>query len=68
MASNIEIDPALCEQYAQFASHLERWQFKILYWTLFFTNLAVLFFASWVYTKYDDGTQGGGGGRRREAC
>lgn len=51
MASD-KIDPQLCQKYAQFASHLDRWHFKILYWTLFITNLLVLFFGSWLYTKY----------------
>lgn len=51
MASH-PIDPQLCHKYAQFASHLDRWHFKILYWTLFITNLLVLFFGSWLYTKY----------------
>ena len=45
-------DPELCEKYAQFASHLVRWQFKIIYWTLFITNLFVLFLASWTYIRY----------------
>ncbi|POR39766.1 Uncharacterized protein TPAR_00050 [Tolypocladium paradoxum] len=51
MASHFQPDPELCHQYAHFASHLARWQFKILYWTMFITNLLVLFLASWVYTK-----------------
>lgn len=44
-------DPELCEKYAQFASHMVRWQFKIIYWTLFISNLFVLFIASWTFTK-----------------
>jgi ABC-type maltose transport system permease subunit len=47
-----ETDPELCERYAQFASHMVRWQFKIIYWTMFFSNLFVLFLASWTYTRY----------------
>ena len=45
-------DPELCEKYAGFASHMVRWEFKIIYWTMFITNLFVLFLASWTYTKY----------------
>ncbi|KAI5461772.1 hypothetical protein BGZ63DRAFT_487772 [Mariannaea sp. PMI_226] len=41
----------LCERYAQFASHMVRWEFKIIYWTLFISNLFVLFLASWTYTR-----------------
>ncbi|KND91836.1 hypothetical protein TOPH_03306 [Tolypocladium ophioglossoides CBS 100239] len=52
MASQFKPDPELCHQYAQFASHMVRWQFKVIYWTMFITNLLVLFFASWLYTKY----------------
>lgn len=40
-----------CLKYAQFASHLVRWQFKVIYWTLFITNLLLLFFGSFVYIK-----------------
>ncbi|KAH6892931.1 hypothetical protein B0T10DRAFT_400105 [Thelonectria olida] len=46
-----ETDPELCERYAQFASHMVRWQFKIIYWTMFISNLFVLFLASWTYTR-----------------
>jgi ABC-type maltose transport system permease subunit len=45
-------DPELCQKYAQFASHMVRWQFKIIYWTLFMSNLVVLFLASWTFTRY----------------
>jgi len=41
----------LCEKYAQFASHMVRWQFKIIYWVLFVSNLLVLFVASWTYIR-----------------
>ncbi|KAI9154804.1 hypothetical protein HJFPF1_07361 [Paramyrothecium foliicola] len=51
-AMSFERDDALCHRYAQFASHMVRWQFKIIYWTMFITNLLVLFLASWTYTKY----------------
>ncbi|PNY27830.1 Uncharacterized protein TCAP_02233 [Tolypocladium capitatum] len=51
MAGHFKPDPELCHQYAQFASHMVRWQFKVIYWTMFITNLLVLFFASWLYTK-----------------
>ena len=47
-----DVDPQLCEKYAQFASHMERWQLTIIYWTLFITNLIVLFFGSWMYIRY----------------
>ncbi|KAJ4165894.1 hypothetical protein LMH87_007503 [Akanthomyces muscarius] len=43
-----------CLKYAQFASHLVRWQFKVIYWTLFITNLLLLFFGSFVYIKAQD--------------
>ncbi|ODA83540.1 hypothetical protein RJ55_02054 [Drechmeria coniospora] len=52
MAGDFDPDPELCRQYAHFASHLVRWQFKILYWTMFFVNLALLFLASWIYIKF----------------
>ncbi|KAG9252886.1 uncharacterized protein F5Z01DRAFT_189878 [Emericellopsis atlantica] len=44
-------DEELCQQYAQFASHMVGWQFKIIYWTMFMSNLFVLFLASWTFTK-----------------
>jgi hypothetical protein len=44
-------DEELCQRYALFASHMVRWQFKIIYWTMFMTNLLVLFLASWTYIK-----------------
>jgi hypothetical protein len=50
-------DPELCEKYAGFASHMVRWQFKIIYWTMFMTNLIVLFLASWTYTRGQDAIQ-----------
>jgi hypothetical protein len=50
--SEFEKDPELCEKYAQFASHMVRWQFKIIYWVMFMTNLFILFLASWTFTKY----------------
>ncbi|OAR02208.1 hypothetical protein LLEC1_01128, partial [Akanthomyces lecanii] len=45
---------AKCLKYAHFASHLIRWQFKVIYWTLFITNLLLLFFGSFVYIKAQD--------------
>ena len=45
-------NPELCEKYAGFASHMVRWQFKIIYWAMFMTNLIVLFLASWTFIKY----------------
>lgn len=44
-------DSARCLKYAQFASHMVRWQFKVIYWTLFIANLLILFFGSFVYIK-----------------
>ncbi|TDZ26226.1 hypothetical protein Cob_v001033 [Colletotrichum orbiculare MAFF 240422] len=44
-------DPVRCAHYARFASHLDRWQFDLLYWLLFVFNLFVLFFAAWAYTR-----------------
>lgn len=41
----------LCQRYAQFASHMMRWQFKIIYWSMFMTNLVVLFLASWILIR-----------------
>lgn len=53
MAANAFVrNEELCLKYAQFAAHLVRWQFKIIYWCLFVTNLFVLFLASWTYTRY----------------
>lgn len=49
--SDFHRDEALCQRYAQFASHMVRWQFKIIYWTMFVANLIVLFLASWVYMR-----------------
>ncbi|KAJ4135218.1 hypothetical protein NW768_004839 [Fusarium equiseti] len=46
-----EPNPDLCRQYAGFASHMVRWQFKIIYWTMFVSNLLVLFIASWTYIR-----------------
>jgi hypothetical protein len=45
-------DDKLCKRYAQFASDLDRWHFRIIYWFMFVLNLMILFVASWTYTKY----------------
>lgn len=45
-------DDKLCKKYAQFASDLDRWHFRIIYWFMFVLNLMILFVASWTYTKY----------------
>lgn len=52
MAQVFVRDEQLCNQYAQFASDLDRWHFKIIYWFMFVLNLMILFIASWTYTKY----------------
>ena len=52
MGGNYGPDPALCKHYAEFASHMVLWQFQVIYWVLFVLNLSVLFFSSWIYTKY----------------
>ncbi|KAH7160366.1 hypothetical protein B0J13DRAFT_519773 [Dactylonectria estremocensis] len=52
-----ETSQELCERYAGFASHMVRWQFKIIYWTLFVSNLFVLFLASWTYTRGQEGLE-----------
>ncbi|KAI8240891.1 hypothetical protein K4K57_000293 [Colletotrichum sp. SAR 10_99] len=44
-------DPIRCAHYARFASHLDRWQFDLLYWLLFVFNLFILFLAAWGYTR-----------------
>jgi hypothetical protein len=44
-------DEERCPHYAQFASHLWRWQFDIIYWVLFGFNLVILFCASYAYMK-----------------
>ncbi|GJC80101.1 hypothetical protein CT0861_08691 [Colletotrichum tofieldiae] len=44
-------DPVRCAHYARFASHLDRWQFDLLYWLLFVFNLFILFLAAWNYTR-----------------
>lgn len=44
-------DSPNCLKYAQFASHLDLWQFKVIYWTLFISNLLFLFFGSFAYIK-----------------
>ncbi|KAJ4251883.1 hypothetical protein NW762_011180 [Fusarium torreyae] len=49
--SREEPNPELCVKYAHFASHMVRWQFKIIYWTMFVSNLLVLFIASWTYIR-----------------
>ncbi|KAH8125856.1 hypothetical protein FP744_10009136 [Trichoderma asperellum] len=51
MAQVFVRDEQLCKQYAQFASDLDRWHFKIIYWFMFVLNLMILFIASWTYTK-----------------
>ncbi|KAK0385300.1 hypothetical protein NLU13_7776 [Sarocladium strictum] len=51
MASTFERNEELCQKYARFASHLDRWHFKTIYWSMFVTNLLVLFVASWTYTR-----------------
>ncbi|KAH7318091.1 hypothetical protein B0I35DRAFT_409036 [Stachybotrys elegans] len=55
--SSFQRDDELCRRYAQFASHMDRWQFKIIYWTMFVTNLIVLFLASYTYTKGQESLQ-----------
>lgn len=67
MAVHTEVDPRLCQKYAQFASHLDRWHFKILYWTMFITNLLILFFGSWLYTKGQEAIEKLGDDTRRRA-
>ncbi|ORY62215.1 uncharacterized protein BCR38DRAFT_517587 [Pseudomassariella vexata] len=42
-------DPARCEHYAHFAARLDRVHFDALYWVFFFSIIAVLFLASWIY-------------------
>ncbi|KAL6897463.1 hypothetical protein GGI43DRAFT_385327 [Trichoderma evansii] len=51
MAQAFVKDEDLCKQYAQFASDLDRWHFKIIYWFMFVLNLMILFIASWTYTQ-----------------
>lgn len=51
MAQAFVKDEDLCKQYAQFASDLDRWHFKIIYWFMFVLNLMILFVASWTYTQ-----------------
>ncbi|KAF3360371.1 hypothetical protein HYQ45_007798 [Verticillium longisporum] len=45
------IDPPRCAHYARFASHLERWQFDLVYWALFIFNLFILFGAAYGYSR-----------------
>lgn len=52
MTGRAELDPLLCVKYARFASHLDRWHFKVIYFTLFIANLFLLFLGSFFYTKY----------------
>ncbi|KAG5973820.1 hypothetical protein E4U55_000266 [Claviceps digitariae] len=54
MTGRADLDPQLCLKYARFASHLDRWHFKVLYFSLFITNLLLLFFGSWLYTRGQD--------------
>ncbi|KAG6014595.1 hypothetical protein E4U54_005051 [Claviceps lovelessii] len=54
MPSRADLDPQLCVKYARFAAHLDRWHFKVLYFSLFITNLLLLFFGSWLYTRGQD--------------
>lgn len=51
MSNTMQQEVDLCVKHAQFASHMVRWQFKIIYWVMFMVNLVVLFLASWTYTK-----------------
>ncbi|KAG6119857.1 hypothetical protein E4U13_007210 [Claviceps humidiphila] len=54
MTGRAELDPLLCVKYARFASHLDRWHFKVIYFTLFIANLFLLFLGSFLYTKGQD--------------
>ncbi|KAG5965483.1 hypothetical protein E4U57_004066 [Claviceps arundinis] len=54
MTGRAELDPLLCVKYARFASHLDRWHFKVIYFTLFIANLFLLFLGSFFYTKGQD--------------
>ncbi|KAG5933554.1 hypothetical protein E4U53_000951 [Claviceps sorghi] len=54
MAVRTDLDSQLCLKYARFASHLDRWHFKVIYFSLFITNLLLLFFGSWLYTRGQD--------------
>ncbi|KAG5923637.1 hypothetical protein E4U42_004904 [Claviceps africana] len=54
MPVRADLDPQLCLKYARFASHLDRWHFKVIYFSLFITNLMLLFFGSWLYTRGQD--------------
>ncbi|KAK3900299.1 hypothetical protein C8A05DRAFT_45826 [Staphylotrichum tortipilum] len=45
------VDPARCKHYAAFAAHLDRRSFDFLYWFLFATVIAMLFLASWRYSR-----------------
>ncbi|KZZ88199.1 hypothetical protein AAL_08181 [Moelleriella libera RCEF 2490] len=51
MVRQEDLDPQLCVKYAQFASRLNRLHFKSIYWSMFITNLLLLFFGSWLYIK-----------------
>ncbi|ROT37388.1 hypothetical protein SODALDRAFT_334478 [Sodiomyces alkalinus F11] len=51
MDTFVPVDPPRCAHYAKFASHLWRWQFDLIYWTLFGFNLFILFSAAYAYTK-----------------
>lgn len=49
--SNDSVDDAQCKHYAQFASHLGRTSFDIIYWLLFVLVILMLFAASWRYGR-----------------
>lgn len=51
MPAAFEPNPELCLKYARFASHLDRWHFMFIYWSMFVFNLFILFVASWTYTE-----------------
>ncbi|PHH59409.1 hypothetical protein CDD81_3219 [Ophiocordyceps australis] len=51
MATRFDPDPVLCVQYAQFAAGMEGWQYRAVYWSLFASNLVLLFLASCVFIK-----------------
>lgn len=57
MSADFHPDEELCMKYARFASHMEKWEFTIIYWTMFMSNLVILFLASWTFIKYVCGSR-----------
>ncbi|TWU70501.1 hypothetical protein ED733_000288 [Metarhizium rileyi] len=46
-----EIDQQMCTQYVPHGLNLERWNVRRIYWSLFCSNLILLFLGSWIFIR-----------------